>query len=289
MRLLVTPQGYLAAPHSYAAGPSRSECPSLGQRAIHQVVGAIARRVEFVTTAYKPGLCIERRRTDAGVAPHELSALVGGMADQRAKHQLSQTATPKVRMGRHSADPPVAGSVEQVSRFNIFNNPKVYIGLGYDYKKYVDVIPWFNDAIDKSFKYKGAEVNVVINYNPELGPFSTLQKVLSSIEPQETVIVHPVDVPLLNKQNLSAIINENNIVVIPICDIHKGHPVKLKSEFWTTLLAIDLTSDKARLDTQIKEYDTSSISYLKVNDNLVYQNINTKKDWKIYYNNTTKS
>ena len=190
----------------------------------------------------------------------------------------SRMGSPKGLLDYHG----VPWILEQVSRFHIFKNPKVYIGLGYDYEKYVEAIPWFNNATDKSFKYKGAEVNVVINYHPEFGPFSTLQKVLCSVDPQETIIVQPVDVPLLNKQNLSAIINENNIVVIPVCDDHKGHPVKLKSEFWITLLVIDLTSDKARLDTQIKEYKTSSISYLKVSDNSVYQNINTQEDWKYY-------
>ena len=32
--------------------------------------------------------------------------------------------------------------LEQISRFNCVQNAKVYIGLGYDYEKYVDVIPW---------------------------------------------------------------------------------------------------------------------------------------------------
>ena len=194
----------------------------------------------------------------------------------------SRMGSPKGLLDYHG----VPWILEQVSRFRVIKNPKVYIGLGYDYEKYVEAIPWFNSAIDRSFNYNGTEVKVVINYEPELGPFSTLQKVLNSIDPKETVIVQPVDVPLLNKQNLSAIINENNSVVIPVCDDHKGHPVKLKSEFWNTLLAINLTSDNARLDTQIKEYNTSSITYLKASDNAVYQNINTQKDWKYYLNLT---
>ena len=197
----------------------------------------------------------------------------------------SRMGSPKGLLDYHGAP----WILEQISRFKCVQNAKVYIGLGYDYEQYFNAIPWFKNAVDKSYKYQGAEVNIVINYNPELGPFSTLQKILSSIDPHETIIVQPVDVPLLNKYNLIAIINENNIVVIPVCDDHKGHPVKLKPVFWTTLLAIDLTSDKARLDTLIKEYNTSSTSYLKVNDNLVYQNINTKKEWDIYYNKTTKS
>ena len=190
----------------------------------------------------------------------------------------SRMGSPKGLLDYHG----VYWILEQIIRFKCVQKPKVYIGLGYDYEKYIEAIPWFNKAIDKSFNYKGAEVNVVINYNPQLGPFSTLQEVLGSVDPQETVIVQPIDVPLLNKQNLRAIINENNIIVIPVCDDHKGHPVKLKFEFWTTLLAIDLTTDKARLDRQIRAADNSSITYLKVSDNVVYQNINTQENWKYF-------
>ena len=190
----------------------------------------------------------------------------------------SRMGSPKGLLDYHG----VPWILEQISRFKCVPNAKVYIGLGYDFEKYVEAIPWLNNAIDKSFKYKGAEVNVVINYSPELGPFSTLQKVLGSVDPQETIIVQPVDVPLLNEGSLRSLINETNTIVIPTCDGQNGHPVRLMPDFWLPLTQIDISSNKARLDRQISGINSSSITYLKVSDNSVYQNINTEEDWKNY-------
>ncbi len=172
--------------------------------------------------------------------------------------------------------------LEQVSRYKHVENLKVYIGLGYDYEQYLETIPWFKDAIENSYNYNGVEVKVVINDQPELGSFSTLQTVMRNINVDSTIIVQPIDVPLLNKQSLAAIINENNTIVIPKCNGKNGHPVKLKSEFWKPLLTLDSFSSDARLDTQIKLFNTSSITYLKVHDKSVYQNFNTKDNWNDY-------
>ena len=56
----------------------------------------------------------------------------------------------------------------------------------------------------------------------------------------------------------------------------------LMPDFWLPLTQIDISSEKARLDRQISDINTSSITYLKVSDNSVYQNINTQEDWKKY-------
>ncbi len=178
--------------------------------------------------------------------------------------------------------------LEQISRFKDIINPKVYIGLGYNYKLYFESIPWFKKAIDKTHNYNGVEVRVIINHQPQFGAFSTLQTVLRNIEKEVTVIVQPIDVPLFNKDSLRSFIDINKPIVIPVCEDKKGHPVKLKPEFWTTLLSIDLSSKKARLDIQIKQYNTSSIAYHKVTDNSVYHNINTKEDWNNYVKDTFK-
>ena len=174
--------------------------------------------------------------------------------------------------------------LEQITRYNHIKNPRIYIGLGYDHQKYFDVIPWFKNAIDNPYKYNGVEVRVIINDMPELGAFSTLQKVLEKTEEHTSVMVQPIDVPLPNEQSLVAIIKENNVIVIPKCNNKNGHPVKLKSKFWSALLSIDLFVKDARLDTQIKIINTSSVTYIKVLDNSVYQNINTKEKWNNYLN-----
>ena len=172
--------------------------------------------------------------------------------------------------------------LEQISRFNCVQNAKVYIGLGYDYEKYVDVIPWFKKAKDEIHYYNGIGVRVIVNDKPENGAFSTLQKVLGSIDPHETIIVQPIDVPLLNEGSLRSLINETNIIVIPTCDGQNGHPVVLVPDFWLKLTQIDISSETARLDRQISDIHSSRITYLKVSDNSVYQNINTHEDWKKY-------
>jgi len=172
--------------------------------------------------------------------------------------------------------------LEQISRYKLFKNPRVYIGLGYDLQKYFDVIPWFKEAIDDTYNYNGVEVRVIINNMPEFGAFSTLQKVLKKVEKHTEAIVQPIDVPLPNEQSLTAIINENNTIVIPKCNGKNGHPVKLKPNFWSELLSIDISSKKVRLDVQIKQVNNSSVTYLKVSDNAVYQNINTKIKWHSY-------
>ncbi len=175
--------------------------------------------------------------------------------------------------------------LEQITRYKFIKNPTIYIGLGYDYKQYLNAIPWFKDAIGNSYTYDGVEVSVIINDQPQLGSFSTLQTVLREIDEHSAIIVQPIDVPLLNEQGLTSIINENNAIVIPTCDHKNGHPVKLKPEFWKALLSIEVSSKYARLDTQIKQFDKLSVTYVKVFDDSVYQNINTKKKWNIHIKN----
>jgi len=172
--------------------------------------------------------------------------------------------------------------LEQISRYKYVNNAKVYIGLGYDYKNYLAAIPWFEKAKDNYYEYQGVEVKVVINNQPQFGAFSTLQTVLNSIDKEYSVLVQPVDVPLLNKQSLASIINENHSVVIPKCSDKNGHPVKLKPKFWNRLLKVDISSNDARLDLQIKKTNNESVTYVKVLDSSVYQNINTKEKWTEY-------
>lgn len=175
--------------------------------------------------------------------------------------------------------------LEQISRYIYVPNPRVYVGLGYDYEQYFNVIPWFTEALEDFYLYDGVEVRVVINHQPQFGAFSTLQTILDKVDSNATILVQPIDVPIANKQSQAIIINKNNSVVIPKCDSKNGHPVKLKPEFWNPLLAIDKSSKKARLDVQIKNYKASSISFVNVSDSSVYQNINTRKNWNDYLKN----
>jgi len=172
--------------------------------------------------------------------------------------------------------------LEQITRYNLVENPSVYIALGYDFEKYFDVIPWLKNAADDPYNYNGVEVRVVINENPEFGAFSTLQTVLKKVEEQRTVMVQPIDVPLPNEQSLADIINDNDVISIPTCNSKNGHPVKLKPKFWNSLLTVDLLSIDARLDTQIKQFNILSTTYVNVLDKAIYQNLNTKEKWILF-------
>ena len=174
--------------------------------------------------------------------------------------------------------------LEQISRYKHVKEPKVYIGLGFDNRLYFEAIPWFTKALDDFYLFDGIEVKVVINNQPEFGAFSTLQAVLKKVEINTTVLIQPIDVPILNSQSLASIINRDKDIVIPKCDTKNGHPVKLKSEFWNRLISLDKSSKNARLDLQIKSTNTSSVTYTKVIDTSIYQNINTKVDWNSFLN-----
>ena len=175
--------------------------------------------------------------------------------------------------------------LEQISSYKYVDNPKVVIGLGYDYELYFKAIPWFYKAKDDFYLYDGVEVRVVINRQPVFGAFSTLLTVLNKINKKTTALIQPVDVPLLNTKDLRSIINKINDIIIPKCKGNNGHPVKLLPQFWNTLLRVDKSSKNARLDLQIKAQNTSTITYVKVSDKAVYLNINTSKDWNNYLKN----
>jgi len=172
--------------------------------------------------------------------------------------------------------------LEQISRFRHISEPKVYIGLGFDYDTYIAHIPWLKKALTDPYIFDGVEVKVVLNKRPELGAFSTLQAVLNTVETGTSIIVQPIDVPLLNSRELQKLLTLENDIVIPSYKSKNGHPVKLSSKFWMPLLKINSTNEKARLDTQIKEIKNGLISYCEVLDDAVVENLNNEVAWKKY-------
>jgi CTP:molybdopterin cytidylyltransferase MocA len=165
-------------------------------------------------------------------------------------------------------------------QINQFIGDTVLIGLGYDYQKYFEAIPWLQKAIDKPYIYQYKKVSVVINPQPELGPFSTLQEVLLTIKNKKNILVTPIDVPLADNKTQELIISSNSLITMPMFEVKKGHPVYLKHEFWKTLLEIDSNDSEARLDKQIKKRNASEISLVKVSDASCIQNLNTPTDWR---------
>src|SRR6478609_9749960 len=71
--------------------------------------------------------------------------------------------------------------LEQIDRISTSTITEVYIGLGHHSQEYINKIPLLNQAQWGLVSYKKIQIRTIINKNPEIGSFSTLQTVLQQI------------------------------------------------------------------------------------------------------------
>ncbi len=174
--------------------------------------------------------------------------------------------------------------LEQLNRISKTLVSEVYIGLGYNYQHYFNAIPWFENALEICINFQGLKMKVILNKNPEMGPFSTLQAVLKEIDSSKNVILNHIDIPILNADELNKIISTKNEIAIPTFEGKNGHPIKMESNFWRSLLTISTSEKEARLDIQIKKNSPTKISKIEIFDRAILKNLNTKKDWISFLN-----
>jgi CTP:molybdopterin cytidylyltransferase MocA len=172
--------------------------------------------------------------------------------------------------------------LEQLNRISKSTIQEVYIGLGYNYQSYFEVIPWFQKATEEFVVFQNLKVKIVINNQPELGSFSTLQTVLKNIPKTDEIVTHPIDIPILNADELQQIISIKNEIVMPYFEEKNGHPIKMSASFWKKLITLNVLDEDARLDTQLKKVSTKKISRIEVFDKAILYNLNTKSDWYSY-------
>jgi len=174
--------------------------------------------------------------------------------------------------------------LEQLNRISKTSINTIYIGLGYYSQHYFDAIPWLKDAIIDFVDYQGLKIKTIVNPTPELGSFSTLQTVLKNMNTNNDVLINPVDVPLLNSQELSKIIAVKNNIVMPNFEGKNGHPIKMTANFWQKLVSLAISEEDSRLDLQIKKLNSEEITMIKVSDASTVKNLNTKLAWITYLN-----
>ncbi len=174
--------------------------------------------------------------------------------------------------------------LEQLNRISKTSIKTVYIGLGFNSQHYFDAIPWLKDSLSNNVDYQELKIKTIVNPTPELGSFSTLQTVLKNINSACDVLVNPVDVPLLNSDELNKIISEINNIVIPNFEGKNGHPIKIGAGFWQKLVSLNVSEENSRLDLQLKKATPEEISILKVKDASIIKNLNTKTTWISYLN-----
>lgn len=172
--------------------------------------------------------------------------------------------------------------LEQINRIASSTVTEIYIGLGYHHEEYTNKIPWFKEAKFHFVGYKNLKVRAVVNQNPKLGSFSTLQTVLQQIPKNRSVLINPIDIPILNTTELQNIIEAQNQIVLPNYEGKNGHPIKLHSGFWEPLLLLNPTDKNSRLDLEIKKTIPSKITTIAVTDSCILKNLNTPNDWAEY-------
>ncbi|MCF6167905.1 NTP transferase domain-containing protein [Lutibacter sp.] len=169
--------------------------------------------------------------------------------------------------------------IEQLLRISKTTISEVFIGLGYNYQHYFKAIPWFKNALLNPVNFNGLTISVVLNKHPELGSFATLQSVLTGIKASRNILLNPIDIPILNFKELYKIVETCNTIVIPSFKGKNGHPIKINSTFWKQLLTVDLKNEDARLDYQLKKLPAKDISFIKVDDDSIIENLNTRQEW----------
>jgi CTP:molybdopterin cytidylyltransferase MocA len=169
--------------------------------------------------------------------------------------------------------------LEQINRISTTTVTEVYIGLGHHSQEYTNKIPLLKQAESEFVIYKKIMIRVIINKNPELGSFSTLQTVLQQIPKNKSVLINPIDIPILNTAELQTIIETQNQVVLPNFEGKNGHPIKLHADFWNPLLLLSPADENSRLDLEIKKMNPSEITRIKVTDSSILKNLNTPNDW----------
>jgi CTP:molybdopterin cytidylyltransferase MocA len=169
--------------------------------------------------------------------------------------------------------------LEQINRIETATITEVYIGLGHHSQEYINRIPLLKQAQSKFVLYKKNKIRVIINKNPELGSFSTLQTVLQQIPKDRSILINPIDVPILNTAELQTIIETQNQIVLPNFEGKNGHPIKLHTAFWNPLLLLNPADENSRLDLEIKKMNLSEITRVPVTDSSILKNLNTPNDW----------
>jgi CTP:molybdopterin cytidylyltransferase MocA len=174
--------------------------------------------------------------------------------------------------------------LEQLNRISKTTISEVYIGLGYNYQDYFNAIPWFENALKSDVDFQELKVKIILNNNPEMGSFSTLQTVLTAIDSTKNVVLNHIDIPILNSTELNKIISTKNEIVIPTFEGKNGHPIKMSFKFWQQLLHLNVNDEFFRLDFQIKKINPIKISKIEVLDSAILKNLNTKTAWISYLN-----
>jgi len=147
---------------------------------------------------------------------------------------------------------------------------RVAVVLGHDGPRYLEAIP---DLARRA--------EVVVNPDPDRGPFSSLQVGLAAVSASAAVpvFVLPVDVPAASAgvwQALEEALGPDDDAAIPVFEGRGGHPVLLAPPFIARLCGQDPASPEARLDVALR---SANARLVPTGDPRVRMNLNAPEDW----------
>ena len=160
-----------------------------------------------------------------------------------------------------------------VTQLSALDGRRVVLVLGHDRARYLEAIPGL-----------AARVDVVVNPDPDRGPFSSLQAGLQRLgegsDPRAAFVL-PVDVPapsvaVWEALEAALVPGDELDAVVPLFEGRGGHPVLLAPPFQAHLLRRDPASAEARLDVALR---AAHIRNVPVVDPRVRLNLNAPEDW----------
>lgn len=125
------------------------------------------------------------------------------------------------------------------------------------------------------------DIKIVFNPQYTFGQFSSLQAGLRHITVKaESVIVWPVDLPLVRIDTITALIQsaQKNPITVPVFHGKKGHPVIYSAETIKKILSME----PIHTGKDLFEYFKDRITLIAVEDPAVLIDIDTPEDYEKY-------
>jgi molybdenum cofactor cytidylyltransferase len=147
---------------------------------------------------------------------------------------------------------------------------RAVVVLGHDAPRYLEAIP------DLARRFE-----VVVNPDPDRGPFSSLQVGLAAVRASAPAFVLPVDVPAASAAVWDALeeaLGPEVDAAVPAFEGRGGHPVLLAPPFIARLRGRDPASPGARLDVELR---SAMACQVPTDDPRVRMNLNAPEDWGI--------
>ena len=172
----------------------------------------------------------------------------------------------------------------QIASFGACGGRRVIVVLGRARDEYAAALAWIDDASASGAMLGDVSVTVVVNDDPDRGPFSSLQvgvRALKGVASLSAAFVLPIDVPAPDESVWRALAAgaDGADASVPVFEGRGGHPVLCSAALLDDILATSLDAPDARLDAKLR--GRKSVRRVDVSDARVLANLNRPTDWNV--------